>query len=152
MFDVSGLSPELQSGIAALATEMAADGYQRADPARESPAMLGDRWTCLILLVLDTGRWRHADLRRVLGRLAAEGEISQRVMTLKLRALERDGMVRRQASDEVPPKVSYELTALGSSLKDQARQLITWVRTHRAQIDAARHAYRLQHPTDTDKD
>jgi DNA-binding HxlR family transcriptional regulator len=142
MIDITGISPELQPAVLALAAQMRANGYQRSDPAREIPALLGDRWTPLILLVLDIGRWRHADLRRVLGRLAAEGRISQRVMTVKLRALERNGFVHREATDDVPPKVSYELTPAGRSLAGEARRLIAWVNVHRAGIDASRAAFR----------
>jgi DNA-binding HxlR family transcriptional regulator len=90
-------------------------------------ALLGDRWTTLILLVLGTGTWRHADLKRVLARLSAEQAISQRVLTLKLRTLERDGMVRRTVSADVPPRVSYALTPLGEGLLAEARRLIGWI-------------------------
>jgi DNA-binding HxlR family transcriptional regulator len=141
MIDFTGLSPQLRPALLSLAAQMRADGYQRSDPAREIPALLGDRWTTLILLVLDMGRWRHADLRRVLGRLAAEGRISQRVMTGKLRALERNGFVHREATADVPPKVSYQLTPVGRSLTGEARRLIAWVHAHRAEIDAARTAF-----------
>jgi DNA-binding HxlR family transcriptional regulator len=139
--DVTGISPQLRPAVLSLAEQMRADGIQRSDPVREIPALLGDRWTSLILLVLDMGRWRHADLRRVLGRLAAEGRISQRVMTEKLRTLERNGLVRREATADVPPKVSYELTPVGRSLTGEARRLIAWVHAHRAEIDAARSAF-----------
>jgi DNA-binding HxlR family transcriptional regulator len=141
MIDLTGICPELRPAVLALAAEMRSDGYQRSDPVREIPALLGDRWTSLILLVLEIGCWRHADLRRVLGRLAAEGAISQRVMTVKLRALERDGFVRRHVTRDVPPKVSYELTPLGKNLAGEARRIIAWVRAHRAQIGASRTAF-----------
>lgn len=141
MIDVDGISPEFKPAVLSLAARMRADGFQRLDPIREIPALLGDRWTSLILLVLEIGRWRHADLRRVLGRLAAEGRISQRVMTVKLRALERNGFVLRDVTADVPPKVSYQLTEVGSSLVVEARRLIAWVQSHRSAIDAARNAF-----------
>jgi len=144
MIDLDGIDPALQAGVTALATEMRAQGYQRSDPVREIPALLGDRWTTLILLVLDIGCWRHAELRRVLGRLGAEGRISQRVLTLKLRTLERDGLVRRLSTADVPPRVSYELTALGGSLVREARRLIDWVQANAAPIQAAREAFDRQ--------
>jgi DNA-binding HxlR family transcriptional regulator len=108
---------------------------------REVFALLGDRWTTLILLVLRIGRWRHAELRRALGRLGAEGKISQRVLTLKLRALERDGIVLRHATADMPPKVSYTLSPLGESLVVETERLIEWVHANRAEIDAARKAF-----------
>lgn len=144
MIDLDGIDPGLHDGIGALAAQMRAQGYQRSDPVREIPALLGDRWTTLILLVLDIGLWRHAELRRVLGRLGAEGRISQRVLTLKLRALERDGLVRRMTTADVPPKVSYELTDLGRSLVGQSRRLIGWVQENSVRILAAREAFDRQ--------
>lgn len=100
--------------------------------------LLGDRWSTLILLVLATGEWRHAELRRVLAQLSAEQAISQRVLTLKLRALERDGFVARAVSADVPPRVSYRLTELGSALHGQARRMIDWVNSQGKAIAAAR--------------
>lgn len=91
-------SAQTRTAIAALAAEMAAHGHDREDPAREVMGLLGDRWSTLILLVLATGEWRHAELRRTLAQLSAEQAISQRVLTLKLRTLERDGFVFRTIS------------------------------------------------------
>jgi DNA-binding HxlR family transcriptional regulator len=144
--DSNGISPELQTGIKALADQMHTQGVERTDPVREIPAMLGDRWTALILLVLDIGRWRHAELRRVLGQLGAEGKISQRVMTLKLRAMERNGLVNRLVTQDVPPKVSYELTEMGHSLCDESRRLIEWTRRHQLCIEQARTLFKADQP------
>jgi DNA-binding HxlR family transcriptional regulator len=138
MIDLSGIDRELHKGVADLARQMRTHGYQRDDPVREIFALLGDRWTTLILLVLRIGRWRHAELRRALGRLGAEGKISQRVLTLKLRALERDGIATRHATPDVPPKVSYELSPLGESLVTQIETLLNWVHGNRETIDSAR--------------
>lgn len=127
-----------RAGIAALAAQMAAHGTDRDTPVRSVMALLGDRWTTLILLVLGTGEWRHAELKRVLAQLSAEQAISQRVLTLKLRTLERDGFVRRSVSGDVPPRVSYALTALGGDLLAQAQGLIGWIEQQSAAIRAAR--------------
>ncbi|MEY4268871.1 MAG: hypothetical protein RLZZ58_87 [Pseudomonadota bacterium] len=113
MIATDDIEPALRPGIAALARQMDAHGRTRHEPVREIFGLLGDRWTTLILLVLAIGTWRHAELRRILGRLGSEGRISQRVLTLKLRALERDGLVRRAVSTDTPPRVSYALTPLG---------------------------------------
>ncbi|MDE2301376.1 MAG: helix-turn-helix transcriptional regulator [Sphingomonadales bacterium] len=129
------------AGIARLAAEMAAHGTARDAPVRAVMALLGDRWSTLILLVLATGRWRHAELRRVLARLSAEQAISQRVLTLKLRGLERDGFVLRAATRDVPPRVSYALSPLGMALCDEARRMICWVNGQEAAILAARAAF-----------
>ena len=132
---------EEPAAITTLAAEMAAHGTARDAPVRAVMGLLGDRWSTLILLVLATGDWRHADLRRVLVRLSSEQAISQRVLTLKLRALERDGFVLRSVSGDVPPRVSYRLSALGDGLHRQARQLIDWVNAQHQAVMAARADY-----------
>ncbi len=138
MIDLTGIDEHLHDGLSALATEMRIHGYQRDEPVREIFGLLGDRWSTLILLVLAIGTFRHAELQRALGRLGAEGKISQRVLTLKLRTLERDGLVVRTATDHVPPRVSYTLSPLGCSLLEQTRQLLGWVQVHRGEIEQAR--------------
>ena len=102
---------------------------------------MGDRWSALILLVLATGEWRHADLRRTTARLSAEQAISQRVLTLKLRSLEREGLVARHATSDVPPRVSYSLTPLGRELHGEVRRQIDWISQRGAVIEAARKAF-----------
>ncbi len=131
----------MRPGIAALAAQMSAHGAERDAPVRAVMALLGDRWTTLILLVLETGEWRHAELRRTLARLSAEQAISQRVLTLKLRQLEADGFVLRSVSADIPPKVSYRLSPLGLSLVGEARRLIDWVIAHSGAICAARERF-----------
>jgi DNA-binding HxlR family transcriptional regulator len=142
MSDSADYSQEVREGIAALTADMAMHGTGRDAPVRAVLALLGDRWTTLILLVLATGEWRHAELRRMLGRLSSEQAISQRVLTMKLRALERDGFVVRSVSDDIPPQVRYRLTDTGLGLAGEARRLIDWVngradaiRAHRAEFD-----------------
>jgi len=134
---ILALPDDLESGMAALAAEMARFGHDREAPVREVMARLGDRWSTLVLIVLAMGEWRHADLKRALARLSSEQAISQRVLTLKLRSLERDGFVLRNITQHVPPRVSYALTPLGRELSVQARRLIDWVN---AQSDAIRDA------------
>ena len=131
----------MHEALEALAAEMAAHGTDREAPVRSVMALLGDRWTTLILLVLATGEARHAELKRVLATLSAEQAISQRVLTLKLRALERDGFVARAVTGDVPPRVSYRLTPLGLALHAQARGMIDWVKSNSAAIDAARNRF-----------
>ena len=133
--------PHTIARVAALAAEMQANGGGRDDPVRSVMGLLGDRWSTLLLLVLATGEWRHADLRRTTARLSAEQAISQRVLTLKLRALEREGLVARHVSADVPPKVSYTLTPLGADLHGLVRQQIDWISQRRPQIAAARQRF-----------
>ncbi|MEO0032588.1 MAG: hypothetical protein RIS94_2346 [Pseudomonadota bacterium] len=141
VIDLSGIDPALHDSVDALARQMIAHGVQRDEPVRMIFGLLGDRWSTLILLVLGMGTWRHAELRRVLGRLGSEEKISQRVLTLKLRTLEREGLVSRHVVESVPPKVSYTLTPMGAELRGKAMLLIDWVNERAAQVRAARAAF-----------
>lgn len=136
-----GDDPLLHPAIQSLAGEMARHGSAREAPARAVMGMLGDRWTTLIVLVLQHGDMRHADLRRVIAHLSSEQAISQRVLTLKLRALERDGFVLRAVSGDVPPRVSYSLSPLGADLAARAREMIDWINARADAIHEARARY-----------
>lgn len=138
VIELTGIDAAHHAGVEALALDMQSGGVRRDDPVRATFAYLGDRWSTLILLVLGIGTWRHAELRRILGRLGFEDAISQRVLTLKLRSLERDGFVVRAVTEHIPPRVSYSLTPLGDELLIEARRLILWVHDRRDTIRAAR--------------
>ncbi|CAI8845441.1 winged helix-turn-helix transcriptional regulator [Pseudomonas marginalis] len=109
-------------------------------PVRESLARLGDRWTPLLLLVLHTGTLRFTELQRQVNDMA-EGSLSQRILTLKLRALERDGMLERRVIATIPPQVEYSLKPLGVSLVTQFEALLVWLEQQAPVIEAARQAY-----------
>jgi DNA-binding HxlR family transcriptional regulator len=122
-----------------LVRAMARDGAQRDQPMREVFARIGDKWSTLLLHLLRTGNYRHAVLRRLVSTVGAEGRISQRMLTLRLRTLERDGLiVRHVIASSHPPGVEYALTALGHSLTAQIEILMQWIRDHMAQILQAR--------------
>ncbi len=110
----------------------------RGDGGRTIRAVLDricDKWTLLIVATLDEGRLRFTELHRhVPG-------ISQRMLTLTLRNLERDGLVSRTAYAEVPPRVEYALTSVGRSLIPPALALASWAIEHNAGIQASRAAY-----------
>ncbi|MCB1357252.1 MAG: helix-turn-helix transcriptional regulator [Maritimibacter sp.] len=114
----------------------------RDAPVREVMARLGDNWSALILKVLATGTYRHATLKRVIGALSSEGEISQRMLTLRLRTLERDGFVARTEQPTVPPRVCYDLTELGRGLVAEFDRMLGWIETHEADITDARARFR----------
>jgi DNA-binding HxlR family transcriptional regulator len=95
-------------------------------------ARIGDKWTVLVVGALGDGPKRFNELRRALG------SISQRMLTLTLRGLERDGLVTRTLFAAVPPRVDYELTELGRSLLEPVNELGLWARRNRAAIEAAR--------------
>jgi len=93
---------------------------------------VGDKWTVLVVSTLGDGPKRFNELRKALG------SISQRMLTLTVRGLERDGLVTRTVFPTIPPRVEYELTALGRSLLEPVSELGLWARRHRAAIQQAR--------------
>ncbi|MCP2169272.1 winged helix-turn-helix transcriptional regulator [Goodfellowiella coeruleoviolacea] len=103
--------------------------------AREVLDLVGDKWTLLVVRHLSQGPRRFTELKR-----AIDG-ISQRMLTVTLRALERDGILTRTVRNVMPPHVSYELTPMGTTLRAAALPLLEWSTTHLAQIDAARAHY-----------
>jgi len=98
-------------------------------------ARVGDKWTVLVVSTLGDGPKRFNELRKSLG------SISQRMLTLTLRGLERDGLVTRTVFPTVPPKVQYELTRLGRSLLDPVSELGLWARKNRPAIEQARRRF-----------
>lgn len=126
------------TALTGLAAEIAAVGHERDDPVREIMARLGDRWSALLVSVLATGDYRHAALRRIIAVVSAEKAISQRMLTLRLRGLERDGLVRRQTFASVPPTVTYSLTPLGYQLAERLDGMIRWIKENEAVIHEAR--------------
>src|SRR6202167_2656693 len=125
--------------LEALVRAMARDGVQREQPMREVLARIGDKWSTLLLHLLRTGNYRHAVLRRLVSTVGAAGHISQRMLTLRLRTLERDGLIERRVIPTThPPGVEYALTELGRCLSAQIESLMQWIRDHMAQILQAR--------------
>ena len=96
---------------------------------------VGDKWTVLVVSTLGDGPKRFNELRKALG------WISQRMLTLTLRGLERDGLVTRTVFPTVPPRVDYELTRLGRSLLEPVSELGSWARKNRAAIQDARRRF-----------
>ena len=98
-------------------------------------ARVGDKWSVLIIVLLGNGKMRFNELKRLVG------GISQRMLTLTLRGLERDGLVTRTVFPTVPPRVDYELTDLGRSLWAAVEPLGLWARSHVGAIHAAQAAF-----------
>jgi len=98
-------------------------------------ARVGDKWTVLVVSTLGDGPRRFNELRRALG------SISQRMLTLTLRGLERDGLVTRTAFATIPPRVDYALTELGRSLLVPVSALALWAQAHQARIAQARRRF-----------
>jgi DNA-binding HxlR family transcriptional regulator len=96
---------------------------------------IGDKWTVLVVMQLRSGSRRFSELKRDIG------SISQRMLTLTLRTLERDGLVTRTVYPTTPPRVDYELTALGHSLREPVEALGTWAMAHLDVIDRSRQQF-----------
>jgi DNA-binding HxlR family transcriptional regulator len=102
----------------------------------ETLARIADKWTLVAIDALDEGgTLRFGELRRRMG------PVSQKVLTRTLRQLERDGLVRRTAYAEVPPRVEYRLTPLGRALGQAVCGVWTWAARHLADVARAREAY-----------
>ncbi|WEO76356.1 helix-turn-helix domain-containing protein [Cryobacterium sp. SO2] len=99
---------------------------------RDVFTMTGDRWSMPVIRALNDGPVRFGHLM-----VAVEG-ISHRMLTRTLRALERDGLVTRISYPESPPRVEYELTGLGDTLREPVRAFIQWTQDHRAEIERSR--------------
>jgi DNA-binding HxlR family transcriptional regulator len=96
---------------------------------------VADKWSLLVIALLERRTMRFTELRR-----AVDG-VSQRMLTVTLRQLERDGLVRRTVYPVVPPRVEYELTALGVSLHEVIKSLVIWTEEHQQEISDARSVY-----------
>ncbi|MER6236006.1 helix-turn-helix domain-containing protein [Streptomyces clavifer] len=110
----------------------------RGDGGRAIRAILDricDKWTMLIVATLEQGRMRFSHLQQHIP------GISQRMLTLTLRNLERDGLVSRTVYAEVPPRVEYALTPQGESLIPPALALARWAIEHNGEIQTSRDAY-----------
>ncbi|MBB4636037.1 winged helix-turn-helix transcriptional regulator [Longimicrobium terrae] len=109
--------------------------------AHEVLARVGDKWSVYIIHVLgEAGTLRFGELKR-----CVEG-ISQRMLTVTLRSLERDGLVSRAMYPEMPPRVEYALTPLAMTLRGIVGQLVEWSQANLPAIDGARARYDAQVP------
>lgn len=116
----------------ALGADKSAEGCH----AHEILTRIGDKWSVYVIHVLgNAGTLRFNELK---GRVDG---ISQRMLTVTLRGLERDGLVERTIYPEVPPRVEYTLTRLGRTLRELVRGLVKWSGAHLEQVDAARAKY-----------
>ena len=100
---------------------------------------IGDKWTVLVVATLAGGSKRFNELRREIP------TVSQRMLTLTLRNLERDGLVSRTVTPTIPPRVDYELTELGNSLVGPLRGIETWALEHVEDIHDAHSRFDAEH-------
>jgi DNA-binding HxlR family transcriptional regulator len=95
-------------------------------------ARVGDKWSVFVIMLLGDGPRRFNEIKRMVG------GISQRMLTLTLRGLERDGLVTRTVFPTIPPRVDYELTDLGRGLWQPVEALGKWAHDHQGEIESAR--------------
>lgn len=111
-------------------------------PVRDVLDRLGDAWSLLVVLNLGRRPHRFNALRKAIG------GISQRMLTVTLRHLERDGLVHRQVFPTTPPQVEYTLTELGLSLAVPINALTRWAFEHQPNVNEARATYDARQPSD----
>ena len=105
-------------------------------------SQIGDKWTVLVVRALNDGPRRFSELKR-----DVDG-ISQRMLTLTLKTLERDGFVTRTVYPTIPPRVDYELTTLGNSLSEPLGFIAQWAITNRQRIVDARVTFDMRAPNE----
>lgn len=98
-------------------------------PVRDVLSRLGDKWSMLVLTTLSAnGTMRFSDIHKTID------DISQRMLTVTLRTLESDGLVHRKVYPEVPPRVEYCLTEMGTTLMPHIQSLVDWALGHMDEI------------------
>ncbi|MEU5864681.1 MULTISPECIES: helix-turn-helix domain-containing protein [unclassified Nonomuraea] len=114
---------------------LAFDAYFAECPSRKLLDRLSDKWVTLVLSALARGERRYSDLSRHIA------GVSQKMLTQTLRGLERDGLVARRVTPQVPVRVDYALTPLGESLMPLVIAIKTWAEEHIEDVEAARERY-----------
>lgn len=112
-----------------------ANPFNASCPSQDILALIGGKWSMLLLCILGEGPLRTGALAR------RAGGISQKMLTQTLRELERHGIVRRHDYGEIPPRVEYELTALGRSLAQLVRRIEEWVEANYSRMSSVARAY-----------
>jgi DNA-binding HxlR family transcriptional regulator len=110
-------------------TEGSCEGF------RDALTLVGEKWSILIVYSMHDGPKRFSELKRMVT------GVSQRMLTLSLRKLERDGLVTRTMQATIPPRVDYELTQMGQDLLKPVGALFTWAMENRGKIEKQRRRY-----------
>ena len=122
----------------------ARDGPENAELVTECEAVrpilarIGDKWSVMIVMALRAGPRRFNEIKRAIG------SISQRMLTLSLRGMERDGLLTRRVYPTTPPRVEYELTPLGHSLRGPVEALGQWAIAHQHEIALAQNRFDVE--------
>lgn len=104
--------------------------YDENYPSRRLLDVIGDKWKPIVLIILGKGMKRYGELQRCLP------DVSKKMLTQTLRVLEGDGLLKRTVHAEVPPRVEYDLTALGRSFLEPVMALCRWASGHTDDLDA----------------
>lgn len=116
-------------------THQSGDIFAANCPTRQALDRIGDKWTTLVILLLQDGPKRFSELQRSIG------GISQKMLTQTLRSLERDGLVDRTSYAQVPPRVEYRLTPLGVTLFGPIAAVVQWAEQHIGEVVTAQTGY-----------
>ncbi|NUR84058.1 MAG: helix-turn-helix transcriptional regulator [Nonomuraea sp.] len=111
------------------------DAFFAECPSRKLLDRLSDKWVTLVLSALSGGERRYSDLARQIA------GVSQKMLTQTLRVLERDGLVARRLTAQVPVRVDYALTPLGESLMPLVAAIKAWAEEHIEDVESARERY-----------
>jgi DNA-binding HxlR family transcriptional regulator len=103
--------------------------YDEGYPSRRLFDLIGDKWTPIIVYILGQGTKRYGELRRHLP------DVSKKMLTQTLRALEGNGLLNRKVYAEVPPRVDYSLTPLGKKFLEPVTSLCAWAQAHRSDLE-----------------
>ncbi len=109
--------------------------YDESYPTRRLLELIGDKWTPIIVYILGQGTKRYGEFQRHLP------DLSKKMLTQTLRALERDGLLKRKVYAVVPPRVDYSLTPLGQAFLEPVTLLCAWAQAYQGDLEAA-HAKR----------
>jgi DNA-binding HxlR family transcriptional regulator len=135
MFPRNSQVPQSDADAESGSSPAAAVDHTECIVVREILDRVGDKWSVLVIALLGEQGHRFSELRR-----AIDG-ISQRMLTLTLRQLEKDGLVSRTVHATVPPRVDYALTPLGESVLEPITVLMQWAQEHGTDVAAARKRY-----------
>lgn len=129
----------MKPGISAETKGPEAQGHATANcrAIADVLARIGDKWTVYIVKLLSDGPMRFNQVRREVP------AISQRMLSLTLRGLERDGLVKRTVTPSIPPRVDYELTPMGITLIEPVKAVAAWAIAHRDYVESSRAKYDL---------
>ena len=115
--------------------KFAYDAFMAQCPSRQLLDRISDKWVGLVFAALSDGPRRHGELGKIIA------GVSPKMLTQTLRGLERDGLVTREITPEVPVRVDYELTELGRSLLPVMKAVKTWAEAHMDDVNVARGQY-----------